>query len=272
MTVAKSVQSVERAAAMLQLLASEDEPLGLMQIAAALDLPKGTVHGLLRTLSEVGFVTQDDTTGRYLVSPDLYRLGTPRLDLHELRAKALNWTDTLAAHTDEAVVLATFRDGHAVVAHQVLPLERTRPIYSQHDCSAGRRDRRVEVGTRLPLHADAVGKVLLAFDPGAARSVSREPLVSLTHRTITDRVVLQRELATVRDRGWAASVEEDEPGRAGVAAPIRDHGGYVVAAVGIDGPVRRVCDDRLRPRTNLVADVQQAAHAISRELGHGTPQ
>ena len=54
---------------MLQLLASEDEPLGLMQVATALDLPKGTVHGLLRTLSEVGFVTQDSTSGRYQVSP-----------------------------------------------------------------------------------------------------------------------------------------------------------------------------------------------------------
>lgn len=254
---------------MLQLLASEDEPLGLMQVAAALNLPKGTAHGLLRTLSEVGFVTQDDTTGRYLVSPDLYRLGTPRLDLHELRAKALNWTDNLAAHTGEGVVLAAFRDGHAVVAHYVLQAERTRPVYGEHDGSASSRARRLEVGTRLALHADAMGKVLLAFDPGAARSLGHAALQSLTHRTITDRVVLQRGLAIIRDRGWADSVEEDEPGRVTVAAPVRDHGGYVVAAVGIEGPVGRVCDDRLRPHARVVAEVQQTAQAISRELGHG---
>ncbi len=254
---------------MLQLLASEDEPLGLMQVAAALNLPKGTAHGLLRTLSEVGFVTQDDATGRYLVSPELFRLGTPRLDLHELRAKALNWADNLAAHTGEGVVLAAFRDGHAVVAHHVLRAERTRPVYGVHDGSASSRARRLAVGTRLPLHADAMGKVLLAFDPGAARSLGHQALVSLTHRTITDRVVLQRGLATVRDRGWADSVEEDEPGRATVAAPVRDHGGYVVAAVGIEGPVGRVCDERLRPHARMVADVQQTAQAISRELGHG---
>ena len=114
---------------MLQLLASEDEALGLMQVATALDLPKGTVHGLLRTLSEVGFVTQDSTPGRYQVSPDLYRLGTPRLDLHELRARALNWTDALAARAEEAVAVAAFRDNAAVVAHYVLGGERTRPTH-----------------------------------------------------------------------------------------------------------------------------------------------
>ncbi|OKH66691.1 IclR family transcriptional regulator [Mycobacterium sp. SWH-M3] len=266
----KSVQSVERAAAMLQLLASEDEPLGLMQVATALDLPKGTVHGLLRTLREVGFVSQDSTSGRYQVSPDLYRLGTPRLDLHELRARALNWTDALAAHAEEAVAVAAFRDGAAVVAHYVLGGERTRPTHGEHDGLAGHRERRITVGIQLPLHADALGKVLLAFDPGATRSLAGKPLISLTHRTITDRVALQRELALVRDRGWAADVEEQEPGQVGIAAPIRDYGGYVVAAVGINGSIRRLCDDRLRPSVDLIAHVQQTARSISRELGHGT--
>ena len=165
---------------MLQLLASEDEPLGLMQVATALDLPKGTVHGLLRTLSEVGFVTQDSTSGRYQVSPDLYRLGTPRLDLHELRARALNWTDALAARAEEAVAVAAFRDSAAVVAHYVFGGERNRPTHGEHDRLARDRERGITVGTRLPLHADALGKVLLAFDPGATRSLVGKPLISLT--------------------------------------------------------------------------------------------
>ena len=200
---------------MLQLLASEDEPLGLMQVATALDLPKGTVHGLLRTLSEVGFVTQDSTSGRYQVSPDLYRLGTPRLDLHELRARALNWTDALAARAEEAVAVAAFRDSAAVVAHYVFGGERTRPTHGEHDRLARDRERGITVGTRLPLHADALGKVRLAFDPGATRSLVGQPLISQTHRTNTDRVARRRERALVSDRGWAAVVAVQGPGAAG---------------------------------------------------------
>ena len=138
--------------------------------------------------------------------------------------------------------MAAFRDNAAVVAHYVLGGERTRPTHGEHDRLARHRERRITVGSRLPLHADALGKVLLAFDPGAARSLAGKPLISLTHRTITDRVALQRELALVRDRGWAADVEEQEPGRAGIAAPIRDHGGYVVAR----RRHRRYCSPTLR--------------------------
>jgi DNA-binding IclR family transcriptional regulator len=246
---------VERAAAILRLLAVESEPMGLVQIGGALGLAKGTTHGLLRTLTEVGFVEQDSASGRYRVGAGLLHLGSTELDLNELRARALNWSDALAARTGEAARVAAYRDSQAIVAHHVF-----RPDGS---------DQTLETGTVLPLHASALGKVLLAFDPGAARSILGRPLESLTYRTISDRRQLTRELADVRDLGWAASVEEVEPGLAGVAAPIRDKGGYVVAAVGIDGPIDRLCDSRGRPRAGLAAHVVRAGREISREFGHG---
>jgi DNA-binding IclR family transcriptional regulator len=239
---------------MLQLLAVEDEPLGLVQIAAALGLAKGTAHGLLRTLQAVGFVEQE-SSGRYLLGPDLYHLGSTQLDLNELKARALNWTDALAARTGESVRVAAFRGGQAVVAHHVFRADASRQV--------------LEIGAAVPLHASALGKVLLAFDPGAARSVAGHGLESLTYRTITDHAQLRRELADTRDRGWAASVEEDRPGIAGIAAPIRDRGGYVVASVGISGAVERLCDGRYRPLERLATQVVRAGRAISREFGHG---
>lgn len=266
-----SVQSVERAAAMLQLLAAEEEPLGLGQIATALGLAKGTAHGLLRTLAEVGFVAQEADTGRYQVALDFLQLGASRLDINELRARALNWTDVLAARTGEAAGVAVFRDGRAVRAHHVLATgpDRSASTSSNHATS----DELTEaLQATLPLHASAMAKVLLAYDPGAGRTVAAggaAMLVSFTHRTITDRVQLYRELATLRDRGWAADVEEQRQGRSGIAAPIRDRGGHVVAAVGIEGPTERVCDGRARPSATMVGHVQWAAQAISRELGHG---
>jgi len=247
-----TVQSVERAAAILQLLGIEDESLGLVQIAGALGLAKGTAHGLLRTLHGVGFVEQD-ASGRYRLGPDLFHLGSTQLDLNELKARALNWADALAARTGEAVRVAAFRAGRAVVAHHVFRADATAQV--------------LEVGATVPLHASALGKVLLAFDPGAARSLGA--LDSLTYRTITNRAQLQHELADTRDRGWAASVEEEQPGVASIAAPVRDRGGYVVASIGISGDVERLCDHRARPLERLAELVVRAGRSVSREFGHG---
>ena len=240
---------------MLRLLADESEPIGLAQIASALGLAKGTAHGLLRTLQDAGFVEQTFPTGPYRVAPDIFRLGWARLDRNELRSKALNWTDALAARTGESARVAAFADGQAVVAHHVF-----RPDSD---------DQVLLTGTAVPLHASALGKVLLAFDPGAARSIQGKGLPSYTFRTVTDRVALQRDLAAIRDLGWAASVEEDRPGVTAIAAPIRDGGGYVVATVGIEGDTARMCDERSRPRPALVSLVIRAGRSISRELGHG---
>ncbi len=250
-----SVQSVERAAAILRLLAEEDEPVGLSQIAAALGLAKGTVHGIIRTLEDVGFVEQDRASGPYRVATEVFRFGWTRLDSNELRSKALNWTDALAARTGESARVAAFTNGRAVVAHHVFRGDGGNQV--------------LVTGSVVPLHASALGKVLLAFDPGAARSIAHRQLPPLTSRTITDKVALQRELAAIRDEGWGGSVGEEQPGVAGIAAPIRDRGGYVVAVVGIEGSVDRMCDERSRPRTALVSQVTRAGRSISRELGHG---
>jgi DNA-binding IclR family transcriptional regulator len=250
------VQSVERAAAMLRLLGSESEPLPLGQLASAVGLAKGTAHGLLKTLLNVGFVDQDPS-GRYLLSADLLHLGSVTYDLNELRSLTLNWVDTLAARTGEAAGIAAYRDGRVVIAH--------------HVHSSPPRSSLLRTGSHLHLHASAMGKVILAFDPGAARTVIGNELESLTFRTITQRPRLLTELADVRDRGAAISVEEVEPEIAEFAAPVRDRDGYVVAAVGIDGAVRHLCDERGRPRAEFVAEVVEVARRISRALGHGDP-
>lgn len=250
-----TVQSVERAAALLQLLGSENEPLALSQIVNSLGLAKGTAHGLLRTLQHVGFVEQDPETGRYRVGAGLLQLGATSLDLNELKAKALNWADALAARSGESVRIGAFRSGSVVVAHHVF-----RP---------GGTRQRIEAGTTVPLHAHALGKVLLAFDPAAARSVAGVTLESHTFRTITARGALMAELAEIRDHGFAADVGETHSGQAGIAAPIRDRGGYVVASVGVSGTIERICDGRSRPHERLVSLVVGTGRAISREFGHG---
>ncbi|WP_336085183.1 IclR family transcriptional regulator [Nocardia sp. SSK8] len=267
------IQSIERAAAVLRLLARAPGPLAVGEIAGALDLAKPTAHGILRTLLGVGFVDQDGATGRYLLGHALGELGTDRLDVNELRSRAIHRADALAARTGESVRIAVGRaDGVTVIHHVFRP-----------DNSA----QQLAVGEVLPAHATALGKVLLAYAAARLRAApasgavgvsglaaarpeaalaSATPLPSFTRRTIVDRGELDRVIAGVRRAGWAGEVGEFRSGEAGVAAPIRDRGGLVVAALGITGPVDRLCDNRSQIRAAAVEHVRLAAQAVHRDL------
>jgi len=248
-----SIQSIERAAAILRLLAQGTGRLGLNDIADSLGLARSTTHGILRTLQLVGFVEQDASTGKYQLGAALLHLGTSYLDVNELRSRAINWADALAARSGEAVRIGTLLQGEVLVVHHVFRPDDTLQT--------------LDVGMLLPLHATALGKVLLAFDPNAAALVRERDLPRYSRRTVCEHKELARVLNGVREIGWAAEVEEMTPGEAGIAAPIRGYGGLVIGAIGISGPVERLCDTKGRPRPELVTYVCDAARAVSRDLG-----
>jgi DNA-binding IclR family transcriptional regulator len=247
-----SIQSIERAAAILRLLSGRSRGLSLVEIARALELPKGTAHGLLRTLRLVGFVEQDAETSLYRLGPTLLHIGTSYLDGNELRARALNWSDTLASRSGESVRIGTLHEGQALVVHHVFRPDDSAQV--------------LEVGTLLAAHACALGKVLLAFDSAVAERLLRMPLERLTDATLVRPHLLRRELAQVIARDWAADCGELVEGEASIAAPIRDRRLLVVGAIGISSSVERIFDDG-EPRPELVAYVTDAAQAISADLG-----
>src|SRR3954465_12973216 len=170
--VPKNIQSIERAAAILRLLSGRTRRLGVVDIAGELGLPKGTVHGLLRTLQQVGFVEQDADSGKYQLGAALLHMGSSYLDGNELRARALNWSDSLAARSGESVRIGTLHDGRVLVVHHVF-----RPDDSRQA---------LEVGALQPAHATAMGKVLLAANRYAAAQLVAEGLPRFTPATITD--------------------------------------------------------------------------------------
>ncbi|WP_133915985.1 IclR family transcriptional regulator [Streptomyces sp. NBC_00582] len=247
------VQSIERAAAILRLLAGGPRRLGLGEVAASLGLAKGTAHGILRTLQHVDFVEQDPATGKYQLGAALLHLGTSYLDVNELRSRSINWADALAARSGESVRLGTPLEGRVLVVHHVFRPDDTFQT--------------LDVGSLLPLHASSLGKVLLAFGTAPLESAVESGLEAYTRHTLVDRDRLGRALAETRERGWAAEVQEMSMGEAGVAAPIRGHGGLVVGAIGLSGQLERVCDHQGRPRSNLINLLREAARAISRDLG-----
>jgi DNA-binding IclR family transcriptional regulator len=250
------IQSIERSSAVLRLLAADSGRLRVKEIADALDLPKSTAHSILRTLEHVGFVEQDPQTTRYRLGRGLLELGDDEhdigLDLNELRGRALNWADALAARSGEEVRLGALRGGEVVIVHHVF-----RPDDSVQSLDTGRV---------LPAHATALGHVLLAYNAPAAEAAVRAGLRAYTRLTPTTPRELARALAETRRHGWALSVEEWEPGRAGIAAPVRSFGGLVVGAIGVSGSIERLCDTRRQARPALVELVIAAARSISRDL------
>jgi DNA-binding IclR family transcriptional regulator len=250
--VAGTIQSIERAAAILRLLSGRNRRLGVVELAGELGLPKATVHGILRTLHHVGFVEQDPGSGKYQLGAALLHMGSSYLDGNELRTRALNWSDSLAARSGESVRIGTLHDNRVLVVHHVF-----RPDDSRQA---------LEVGAMVPAHATAMGKVLLAANRYAAAAVSGGGLERFTPATITDGERLTAELDEVVERGWALDAEELVVGEVSLAAPIDDRRGVTVGAIGISGPVERLCLEGVA-RSDLVSYVREAARAVSRDLG-----
>ncbi len=219
--MARNIQSLERAAAMLRLLAGGERRLGLSEIASALDLAKGTAHGILRTLQAEGFVEQDPASGRYQLGAELLRLGNSYLDVHELRARALVWTDDLARSSGESVHLGVLHQQGVLIVHHVFRPDDSRQV--------------LEVGAMQPLHSTALGKVLSAYDPVAHNEAVEVEREAFTARTVTDPDGFEGILDLTRARD-AADVEETWEGIASVAAPIHDRRRMPVGASASPAP------------------------------------
>jgi DNA-binding IclR family transcriptional regulator len=243
-----NVQSVERAAALLTLVASASRPLGLADIAAAVDLPKSTVHGLLATLRSIGWVEQDRPPGSYRVARALAGIARA-LDAADLRSVATPWMDALAGQTGLEVHLVWLEGVNAVVVQHVYRPDNT----AQH----------LRVGEEMPLHATASGKVLLAHQERGLLDRELRP-ERFTRFTLVEEDEIEAELERARSDGYALEVGEYYPDASAVAVPVRDSFGDTVAALAVLGPRTELPSGNDRP--HLVTPLIRAAGAISRAL------
>ena len=246
-----SIQSIDRATAILKALATGPRRLGVSELAERLGLARPTVHGLLQTLQTHGFVEQDRHSDKYQLGPGLLQLGYSYLDLNELRARSIQYADRLASRASAAVRVGVMHGASVVVVHHVF----------KPDAAFGV----LEVGLQLPLHASALGKAILAFSPAQlVEDVLAEPLPTLTKRTL-DAPALRRELAVIRDQGVATERDEAVLGESSAGAAIFDDAGHAVGAIGVVDAT-----EQLFPRglaRGIGAAVSEAARGVSRELG-----
>lgn len=248
-----TIQSVDRAARILKALAGGPRRLGVSELADRLGLTRPTVHGLLQTLQAHGFVEQDRDSDKYQLGAGLLQLGNSYLDLNELRGRSIVHAERLATRARQAVRVGVMHGPSVVVVHHVFRPDTAFQV--------------LEVGAQLPVHASALGKAMLAWAPDVVvDDLLAESPPKLTSRTLAP-AALRAELQAVRERGVARERDEAVLGEASLAAPIFDHSGHAVGAIGVVGDTERILPRG--PAKGLVSAVAEAARGVSRELGAG---
>jgi len=243
---ATGTQAVDRAAELLTYVVESPQARSFTDLARETGLAKSTASRLLQALERHGLLLRDDA-GLFRPGPlfSLYALRHEPTDgLVDLASKTLR---RVAEETGETVNLAVPRAGLIVEVAQ---------IDSAYLLGATNW-----VGTDVPAHCSAQGKVLYAFD---ALPVPDEPLEPLTPQTITEPSALRRELRQVHRQGYAVSMEELEPGLVAVAAPVRTRDGTTIAAIGVTGPATRMADRTASLGQFLVTETRR----LSRQLGY----
>ncbi|MGB8859492.1 MAG: IclR family transcriptional regulator [Ilumatobacteraceae bacterium] len=240
-------QAVERAIAILFCFSPDRPALGISEIARSVGLNVSTAHRLVKALVGAGLVEHDPMSERYRLGIGVAVLGHRALEQTGFHlAKPI--LAELAASTGESASLG-IRRGHEVVvierAASVQPLRFDHPT-----------------GAEIPMHASAMGKVLLAFSgvPMTEAAASLEELPRYTLRTIDSHEALVIELEAIRTRGVAINREERYHGVSGIAAPVSSPGGIARAAVGVQGPSLRLTAARLKELTPLL---RRAADEVS---------
>jgi len=250
-----SATHVDRVLDILEVLARSARPCLLGEVAAAVGAAKPTTHRLLSALVRRGYAAHDADAGEYRIGIRCFELGSlwaASLDLRELAAPHLR---RLNAVTRETVHLAIYDHGDAVYIDK---LDSPLPVVASSF-----------VGRRCPASSVATGRVLLAYQP--EREVGRvleEPLPRFTDATVTDPAALRDLLDEVRRTGVGVNRDSYRDGVGGLAAPVRDRTGLVVAAVGVCLPEMRFGADRLAA---LRDEVAAAGRGISADLGHVEP-
>lgn len=220
-------------------------------LATELGVARSTAYRYLQTLTAAGYVEEDPSGG--------FRLGLKVFELARLARRSYGLSEVAIPHLRELAdktgetALLTRRSGDRVVCLEKID-DDTHQVRLSY-----------ERGSVLPLNAGASAWVLLAWeDPDLVRGLlERSPLTAATSHSLTDTTMILERLAQIRDAGYAISHGELDPDAIGIAAPIRDDSGRVVAGASLVAITRRIAGDE----HDLAVRVREIADRISESLG-----
>jgi len=221
----QGAQAALRAVRLLKMFTNERPEMTLAELSRASGLNKTTTHRLLRALQSESLIDRNPATSAYSLGAGLMALGVQALASSDLRRRVRPVLRTLARETGETATLEVpFEDSMLILDE----------VAGSHVLgSAG------NIGTRWPIHATSTGKVWLAFDESGVDRLG-ERLKPLTNRTVVEKDAFQPQLAEIRRRGYAITVDELEDGFTAVATIIRGVLGDVQGALSIGGPTQRL--------------------------------
>lgn len=214
--------------AVLDLVAAAGRPIGLVELTERLGLPKPTVHRIVRQLEDEGLIRREPLRDRYGVGPRLCRLSV----------------SALRSSIGGGAV-------HAILEHAVGligetcnlgMLDRTEVVYVDRvECNWPLR-LQLQPNSRLPVYATANGKLLLSFlpEPSRRRILSNVELTAFTPNTLTTIEQLEAEFARIRERDYSVNDQEFHLGLIGLAVPVRDSAGQVLAGLAVHAPLPRL--------------------------------
>lgn len=248
----RTVQSIERGFAIIELIAHSDRPLTLAEISKAIGLHTSTTFHLLRTLCVLGPIKQDPDK-KYRIGAYIYGLAAGALTEANLVADALPHLEWLAAETGETTHIAVMANNAAV-------------ILARHEGKASVRFTE-RIGAQRPAYCTAIGKVLLSqlSDKQIEDYIAKTAMERITESTNTNPERLRAELREARANGAAYDDREFNAEIRCIAAPVRNYTGRVIAALGLSGPVWRVT---LQHLPELTKKAIKAADMLSADLGY----
>ncbi len=260
MTVAEDrsrdrIQSIERGIEVLRVFGGHDAALSASEIVARVGLPRPVVRRILLTFEHLGYARADN--GLWSLTPRILELGAGYFAAASLPEVAYRYMGEVVERTGETCSVGVL-DGTDVI--HVARVEERRPMPDA-----------VRVGTRLPAHATAVGKVLLADLPDAELGdyLAHAVLEVHTPHTITDAARLRERLAAVRDRGFDVSIEELHPGMVAVAVPILVDGRAIGGLTASSTTVRESEQSLVE---SVVPVLREASERIARTYRAANPQ
>jgi IclR family transcriptional regulator, KDG regulon repressor len=231
----------------------EGEEKSISEIAKAVGMLQSKISRMLRTLEGEELVERNPDTGKYGLGARLLQLGLLYVANYPLRQIILPHLEQVARDLNVLVGWGSFKNDRVVVVDR-LSLDKNAPAHL--------------FGSNMPLHSSSYGKLFLAYLPENEREriLKSLKLVRFTKATITDLKKMRKELETVRDRGYALDDGETREDLAGLAAPILNSGGNVVAALTVSVKKSQATTSSI---AELASYLTGKASFISRQLGYG---
>jgi DNA-binding IclR family transcriptional regulator len=243
--------TVEKALKVLELLSTYDAPVRLADLSRELHMNKSTTYRMLETMSQHGFVQQDEPNGRYMITTKLWEIGVRAFQRLDIRAWARPYLETIGRETHETAVLSIIDDQQVVIidkSDSFQPVQAFSPL-----------------GSRSPIHCSSFGKAYLMVGTDEKLNRLNFPLPSFTKTTITTRAALDAEIAKAVETGVAMAFDEFAEGISGAAAPVIGVDGSVHAVIGVTVPTIRAHGQKFEHAKEIV---RVEAANFSRALGH----